>query len=197
MFAKNAYLEVLDLTVPLRWFQKYQDLGPVENIKDYVEKRWRSLGRRLTQDELYLMSTEREKVRHNLGITVVDEVSEGFSGLLGIKMEVISIAYQPSDNQVINTFNQAQQETYALRALGQLKILEEMIKAEHSVHFNGLEPDNVADLGGIYGLLRNGYGAERIIAHGNNRIRSALNVVKKTTSAPDLVASNTSQEDYD
>jgi len=179
MFSKNAHLEVLGLTVPLRWFQEYQDLSPVENLKAYVEQRWRSLGRRLTTDELYQRHQEREKIKSGLGLTMSDRKS----GFLGIKMDVITIAYQVSGNEIIDTYTRAQQETDALRKLGQLKLLEYRLEAGYGITFQKLENDHIDEIGGIYGLLENDYQEDEIRKESTEKIRTALSYVRRNISA--------------
>ncbi len=190
MVTKNAHLEVLGLTVPLRWFQEYRDAGYVDNPEAYADQFWRSLGRPATPDELFIRHKEKEKLRKgDLGITRLQKKP----WFLGMKKEEIIIFYQNSGNKIINTYTRAQQETDVLRKLGQLKRLESLVETGYGITFNNRDDDVIDYIGGIYGLLENGFGDLEIKNESNNRIKIALNYVRKDTSAPHLTLDITAE----
>ena len=169
MFSKTANLEVLGLTVPLAWNQKYYDDGFKEDLIGYA------LDLKLTPD---MNSAIREawankyKQDYKEAPGITQSVDKPWFWL-STKKEV-HIAYHKFENMVTQDFVRGRQETKALDAFDQSKLLEDALKDAYDLSLFGIETKRIPDIGGIYGLLKNNYTVEEIDQHGNWQIRNAL-----------------------
>ncbi|HLD40358.1 MAG TPA: hypothetical protein VJB13_04410 [Candidatus Nanoarchaeia archaeon] len=186
---KNAHLEILGLTVPLGMFQEYHDLGAIKiPLGKFADEQLRSTGKPLTLNELYLRSRQKEKLTTAFGVTIV-KVEPVFLGIFQKKK--ISIVYLDSDNPIIKMYARAEQETSALRELGYLSRLDDLLSQKYGIGFNkpGFreskkeeQDDFVDSIGGIYGLLERGYLPHQIRDQDCGKINATLSYFVKNTT---------------
>src|SRR3989338_6796851 len=158
--------EILGIFVPLSLRQEYRDDGYVDNLVDYVAEVQKDLSQPITPR---LREFYTQKFKGETGITI--DLIEPW--LLLSSKRVIRIAYLKSNQELTNTYHRARQETDALRELGYIHKLEKLLKQNWNRNLRGLDEKRIADIGGIYGLLKNGY-YDREIRNENSQIRAAL-----------------------
>lgn len=148
MFKKKCYLKALDLSVPLTYGQSYHDDGYVSSIADYAVQQRFGVTQPLIP-EIRRAWIEKYNREHQLGITITIEKSGFFS-----KKRETRIAYLNLREEIINLYARGRQETDALREMGHLNELEEVLAVRFSLPVSCLKTEGVVDAGGIYALLK-------------------------------------------
>ncbi|HLD80011.1 MAG TPA: hypothetical protein VJA18_05625 [Candidatus Nanoarchaeia archaeon] len=163
----NATLEMLGLSVPLNFLQSYHDDGFVKNVVDYLEQlRGYDPEKPLSPAQLFQRSIDTQRLRNSLGITITVQ-KPCVSWFRRLEKEEVHLAYLRHTNAMVEIYVRGQQETDALRELGQLDALEKIIEARYGLSFAGLARQEVIDIGGVHSLLRK-HSAPEIYRFGNN-----------------------------
>src|SRR3989344_8574646 len=177
----DATLEMLGFSVPLGFLQSYHDDGFVKNLVDYLEQlRGYDQEKPLSPAQLFQRSMDTQRLRNSLGITFTVK-KPWLRWLSRTKKEEVHLAYLRPTNAMVEIYVRGQQETDALRELGQLDALEKIIEARYGLSFAGLARKEIIDIGGVHSLLRRHSASEIYRFGNNNRMLSALSKINRAS----------------
>ncbi len=172
----HATLEILGITLPLSLRQEYHDDGRVNNLVEYLGK--------LREDTNPLTPGLREfytqKLKDEPGLTI----SLIKPWMLVSSKRVIHLGYLQSDHDLVNLHTRGRQETKVLQELDCLQELEKILKNNWGLSLFGLDEKTIADIGGVYGLLKKGYHEQDIRQVNNFRINNALTYFQRHITIP-------------
>jgi len=177
---KYTHLEVLDLAVPLGRFQSYHDDGFVDDLVEF-DKELRKKGK-----PVYISDIMKQKRFRRFRVELIFPVPEedilkdasGYSRPIEtgtfLRIKEIHIAYLDQEDDFNNIAIRAHEETHALQFLRKMGFLENILWDEWMASARGLGIEDAADVGAVYGLLRNGYNFDDILDRNYPRLEEAV-----------------------